>query len=184
MDNKLKINGHLFELFISHQQIKRRIKEMAWGFNKDLLPGRAMVPVMAGAFYFAGGFLSFIDKPYRLFSVQASSYHGVNRSEELLISFLKNERLIEGAHLVILEDVVDSGRTAFELEKYFYSKGAAHVEVVALFYKPGQQKYECNLTHYGFEVGAEFLIGYGMDFDEEGRDLKDVYRWIENEENF
>lgn len=100
----------------------------------------------------------------------------MNQSDELVISFLKNDRWIDGEHLVILEDIIDSGRTAFELEKFFYSKGAAHVEVVALFYKPGQQRYECNLTHYGFEVGSEFLIGYGLDIDEEGRHMKDVWQ--------
>lgn len=176
MDTELKINGHEFELFIAQDEIEDRIEEMARRFNTDLRPGVAMVPVMAGAFYFASRFLSYIDKPYRLFGVQASSYQGVNQSDEFLVSFLKNDQLIDGAHLVILEDVVDSGRTASELEKFFYSKGAAHVEVVALFYKPAQQQYECNLTHFGFEVGSEFIIGYGLDIDEEGRHLKDVYR--------
>lgn len=70
LDNKLRINGHQFELFIDHQQIETRISEMAHRFNEDLTPGVAMVPVMAGAFYFAARFLSFIDKPYRLFGVQ------------------------------------------------------------------------------------------------------------------
>lgn len=181
LDNKLRINDHLFELFIDHQQIETRISEMAKRFNKDLGPGRAMVPVMVGAFYFASRFLSYIDKPYRLFGVQASSYQGVNQSDELLISFLKNDHWIDGAHLVILEDIIDSGRTAFELEKFFYSKGAVYVEVVALFYKPEQQRYECNLTHYGFEVGSEFLVGYGLDVDEEGRYLKDVYKQLTDE---
>ncbi len=176
MDAKLKINEHEFELFIAQDKIEDRIAEMAWRFSSDLKSEVAMVPVMAGAFYFASRFLSHIDKPYRLFGVQASSYKGVNQSEELAISFLKDDRWIKDAHLVILEDIIDSGRTAHELEKYFYSKEAARVEVVALFYKPEQQRFQCNLTHYGFEIDPEFIVGYGLDVDEEGRYLKDVYR--------
>lgn len=170
------MNGYLFELFIGQREINIRIKEMAQRLNETLLPGRTMVPVMSGAFYFAAQFLAEIDKPYRLLSVQASSYQGVEQTGELLISFLKGDQWIEGVHIIILEDIVDTGRTVHELEKYFYSKGAATVEVVALFYKPGQQRYDCNLTHFGFEVGHEFLVGFGLDIDEEGRHLKDVWR--------
>lgn len=103
----------------------------------------------------------------------------MDQSDELLISFLKKNHWIEGANLVILEDIVDTGRTANELEKYFYDRGANHVEVVALFFKPDKLQYTCNLTHYGFEVGTEFLVGYGLDVDEEGRYLKDVWRLVE-----
>lgn len=179
MDNKRRINGHLFELFIPEHRINTRITEMAERFGRVMEPGMTMVPVMSGAFYFASQFLDKIDQSYRLLSVQASSYHGVDQSDELLISFLKKDKWIDGAHLVILEDIVDTGRTAHELEKYFYDRGAVQVEVVALFYKPDKLRYACNLTHYGFEVGNEFLVGYGLDVDEEGRYLKDVWRLVE-----
>ncbi len=174
--NKRKINGHLFELFISEGEINTRITELAAQFSRILDGEITMVPVMSGAFYFAYQFLSHIVKPYRLLSVQAASYQGVEQSEECRISYLKEDRWIKGAHLVILEDIVDTGRTAHELEQFFYERGAAYVEVVALFFKPGKYRYDCNLTHYGFEVGNEFLVGYGLDVDEEGRYLKDVWR--------
>ncbi len=179
LDNKRRINGHLFELFIPEHRINTRITEMAGQFGRTMKRGTTMVPVMSGAFYFAGQFLDKIDQSYRLLSVQASSYQGVDQSDELLISFLKKNHWIEGANLVILEDIVDTGRTANELEKYFYDRGANHVEVVALFFKPDKLQYTCNLTHYGFEVGTEFLVGYGLDVDEEGRYLKDVWRLVE-----
>lgn len=151
---------------------------MARAFTRTLESEVAMVPVMAGAFYFAHEFLSHIDRPYRLLSVQAASYQGVEQSDTCEISFLKNDRWIEGAHLVILEDIVDTGRTAHELERFLYDRGAAYVEVVALFFKPDKVRYKCNLTHFGFEVGHEFLVGYGLDVDEEGRYLKDVWRLV------
>ncbi len=149
---------------------------MARLVNAQLMPGSTMVPVMSGAFYFASQFLAEIDKPYRLLSVQVSSYQGVDQADEILISFLKKDHWIEDAHLIILEDIVDTGRTACELQKFFYDRGAAHVEIIALFYKPGKLQFDCNLTHFGFEVGGEFLVGYGLDVDEEGRYLKDVWR--------
>ncbi len=176
--NKRKINGHLFELFISEQEINKRITTLADEFSRTATTQLTMVPVMVGAFYFSYQFLAHLDHPYRMLSVQAASYQGVEQSEDCQISFLKEDRWIRGAHIVILEDIVDTGRTSHELERYFYERGAEYVEVVALFYKPGKLRYECNLTHFGFEVGNEFLVGYGLDVDEEGRYLKDVWKLV------
>ena len=184
MNNKLVIKGHLFELFLEQHRIEARIAEMAKMYNQDLSAEKTMIPVMSGAFYFTSQFLQHIDKPYRLATVQTSSYRGVNQGDQIDISYRKDEGLIRDRGLVILEDIVDSGRTASELENYFYALGAADVEVVSLFYKPDKHKYPCNLVSYGFSVGSEFLVGYGLDLDEEGRYMKNVFRLVGNEGNF
>lgn len=179
MEN-VEIGGHLFELFLNHRQIEHRIRDMAHRFNQNMHTGITMVPVMAGAFYFAGSFLGHITRPYRLMGVQASSYEGVNQADNVHLAILKEDTMVEGAHLVILEDIIDSGRTAHRLENRLYELGANKVEVLSLFYKPDQLRFECNLSMYGFEAGPEFLVGYGLDVDEEGRYLKDVYRLVGN----
>lgn len=169
-------------MFIDQQTIEERISEMAKEFNDEVYSDLLMVPVMTGAFYFAARFLQEVKQPYRLIGLQASSYDGLQGGKEVDISFHKENR-IQGSHIVILEDIIDSGRTAHELEGYFYRHGAVAVTVIALLHKPDNQQFSCNLVNYGFRIGPEFIVGYGLDLDEEGRYLKALYQHVGTDGN-
>lgn len=177
LKNNIKINGHHFEMFIDQRTIENRIDEMAKEFMAGAPSDLVMVPVLSGAFYFSARFLQNINQPYRLIGMQASSYDGLQGRKNVNISFHK-EHCIQGNHIVVLEDIVDSGRTANELEAFFNNHGAISVSVIALFYKPENQRFKCNLVDYGFPIGPEFIVGYGLDLDEEGRHLRAVYRHV------
>lgn len=179
MVEKIQIGGHSFVLLYSQREIENRIYEMANSFKQDPTRDYVMIPVMTGAFYFSSYFLSCLDFPYRLFTMSVQSYQGLESRGEVLVHFPKDTTWIHDADVVILEDIIETGLTVHHLEKYFYARGARSVSVITLFHKPSQQRYEFDVLMSGFEISNEFIVGYGLDYDESGRWLKSVYQKLD-----
>lgn len=176
MEEKIKIAGTPFILRYTQNQIEKRIREMAYSFERETDRHYTMIPVMTGAFYFSASFLSHLDFPYRIFTLNVHSYEGMESKGAAEVFFSKDSTWIKGADIIILEDIVETGWTVSHLEKYFKERGARSVSVITLFYKPGRQKHPCSIRQFGFEISDEFIVGYGLDFNEEGRWLKAVYQ--------
>lgn len=176
MEEKIKISGQSFTLLYSQAQIQDRIREMANTFKTEQDRNYTMIPVMTGAFYFSAQFLSHLNFPYKIFTLNARSYNGLKSRGDVEIFFPKDSEWIRDADIVILEDIIETGLTIHQLEKYFQDRGAASVSVITLFYKPGKQAYRCHILQSGFEISDEFIVGFGLDYNEEGRWLKSVYQ--------
>ena len=177
LKSEITIEGVSFDLLFSGDEIEKKIREMGEAFaarsGEKLY---TMVPVMTGALYFSARFLSYLDFPYRVFSVSAESYDGLTSTGEVNIYFPKDLTWLEGADVIILEYIVETGLTIRRLESFFYAHGAQSVSVITLFYKPERLQYDCPVREYGFSIGDEFIVGYGMDYHEQGRWLQAVYQ--------
>jgi hypoxanthine phosphoribosyltransferase len=165
-----------FEQFISAEQILERISEIAAEMHKDLSDKNPVfLCVLNGAFFFAADLLKEIHFPCEISFVKVSSYSGMQSSgaAKTLIGLDEN---LSGRNVVVLEDIVDTGHTMQKLVGLLEDLGTASVRIATLILKPGALKYKVKLDYTGFEVPDEFLVGYGLDYNKQGRNYKHIYK--------
>ena len=134
--------------------------------------------VLNGAFMFAADLLREIDIPCEVSFVRVSSYEGTTTTGKVKQLIGLNEN-IEGRTLVIVEDIIDSGITMREMLRMLNEKNPADVRVASLFVKPGNLQVELDIHYRCFDIANDFIVGYGLDYDQEGRNLPDIYKILE-----
>jgi len=160
------------EVLFTSEQLQTRIKELAADVSARYAGKKILaVGLLNGAVVFASDFLRHLTVPYMLDFVSLSSYgHGTTSTGSVK---LKKDLSIDpkGQHIVILEDLIDTGNTLAWLTKHLASKEAASVELVCLLDKKARRTTEVQIDLAGFECPDEFVVGFGMDFAEEYRCL-------------
>lgn len=168
--------GELKATLIDEATLTAKIGELARTVAADHSarhPGQPLllVCVLKGAVMFLTDFVRALPVPAELEFMAVSSY-GSATSSSGVVRILKDlDRDIAGRHVMIVEDIVDSGLTLSWLHKNLASRGAASIEVVALLRKPAAVKTEVSVRYVGFDIPAEFVVGYGLDYAERYRDL-------------
>lgn len=140
---------------------------------KDEIP--IFIGVLNGAFMFASDFLKAYDAPCEVCFVKLSSYRGLS-STGIVETLLDIPQEVEGRSVIILEDVIDTGNTVKELILMFSEINVKRFKIASMFYKPGTYKGEYNVDYVGLEIPDRFIVGYGLDYDELGRNLPEVYQ--------
>jgi hypoxanthine phosphoribosyltransferase len=164
-------------VIISEEQIREKIVELAKQVSADHADadsGLLLVCVLKGAVMFMADFARALGRfgPSTELEFMAVSSYGSGTASSGVVRILKDlDRDITGRHVVIVEDIVDSGLTLSWLMKYLQSRQPASVEVVALFRKPDAIKVSVPVRYVGFEIPNEFVVGYGLDFAERYREL-------------
>ncbi|HEX6970453.1 MAG TPA: hypoxanthine phosphoribosyltransferase [Micromonosporaceae bacterium] len=164
-------------VIITEEQIREKTAELAKQVAADYASatdGVLLVGVLKGAVMFMADFARALGRygpPSELEFMAVSSY-GQGTTSSGVVRILKDlDRDISGRHVIVVEDIVDSGLTLSWLLKYLKSRSAASVEVVALFRKPEAIKVPVTVKYVGFDIPAEFVVGYGLDFAERYREL-------------
>ena len=163
MDN---INRPIEKVLISEEQIKRRIDEMAKEIDRDY-KGREplMLSVLSGSFMFASDLMRAVSIPVRISFIFAASYGtGTVSSGNVDIHTGKGFDPA-GRDIIIVEDIVDSGRTLSKIKEYLLECGAKSVELCTFLDKPSRRVVDIDVKYIGFEVPDEFVVGYGLDFN-------------------
>jgi hypoxanthine phosphoribosyltransferase len=163
-------------IVVTEEQIRDKIEEMAKLVAADYAAVESvlLVGVLKGAFVFMADFVRALgrqSRPAELEFMAISSY-GQRTSSSGVVRILKDlDRDIAGKHVILLEDIVDSGLTLSWLLKYLESRSAASVEVAALLRKPDAIKVHVPVRYIGFDIPNEFVVGYGLDFAERYREV-------------
>jgi hypoxanthine phosphoribosyltransferase len=164
-------------VIISEEQIRERIGELGKQVAADhagTKGGLLLVGVLKGAVMFMADFARALGRhgPATELEFMAISSYGQGTTSSGVVRILKDlDRDITGRHVVIVEDIVDSGLTLSWLMKYLHSRSPATVDVVALFRKPDAVKVNVPVRYVGFDIPNEFVVGYGLDFAERYREL-------------
>jgi len=182
MENQHKATIRILDLEfqerLSYADIQGRIKALAVKMNSDLNGKNPLfLAVLNGSFMFASDLFRLLDVNARIQFVKLSSYEGTVSTHELT-EHIGLEQSIENEHIVILEDIVDTGRTLNHLIPALKAKNPAQIDVCTLLLKPEMIQYPIDITHKGFEVGNEFLVGYGLDYNGFGRHYESIYQLI------
>ncbi len=178
--SKIKIHDKYFEPFIPFEKIETAISKVAENINNDL-EGRTPIflVILNGSFMFAGDLLKKINLPCEVSFVKLASYVGTKSTEKVrqLIGFDED---IVGRTIVIVEDIIDSGITMENVLGQLDSMGAADVRIATLLFKPEAFQKSYDIDYIGLDIPNDFIVGYGLDYDSQGRNLKDIYKITDN----
>lgn len=170
-----KVQADITKVLVTEAQIATRVKELASEIDKlyagkDLL----LVGVLKGAVMFMADLSRAIQIPVAMDWMAVSSYGSGTQSSGVVRILKDLDADVLGRHVLIVEDIIDSGLTLSWLASNLAARGAASVEIVALLRKPEAAKVDVAVKLVGFDIPNEFVVGYGLDFDEKYRTLKDV----------
>ncbi len=169
------INSQIAEVMITKQQIARRIKQLADQITADYKDKNPLVVgVLKGAWIFMADLLREVDIDVDVDFIAASSYGGGTESSGNVMLTKDITISCTDRHVILIEDIVDSGVTLSHLRKLFLARKVASCEIVTLLDKPSRRKVGIDVKYVGFTIPNEFIVGYGMDYNEKFRSLKEV----------
>lgn len=169
-----------FNLYIPEEAIKARIEEIAADIRNDLAGKNPLfIIVLNGAFVFAADLLRATDIPCEINFIRLSSYEGTNSTGKMKNIIGLNEN-IEGRSVVIVEDIIDTGFTMQYMCDLISKEKPAELRIASLVVKPGKLQVDIKADYKCFDIDNDFIVGYGLDYDGYGRNLKDIYKLAEN----
>ncbi|HQQ99035.1 MAG TPA: hypoxanthine phosphoribosyltransferase [Cyclobacteriaceae bacterium] len=173
----MKLKDLDFKKFITSDRIEKKIHQLAQQINEDYADKTPLfLPVLNGSFMFASDLMKEVTIPSRISFVKLSSYAGATTSSGQLKTMIGHEDSLFGLDIIVVEDIVDTGLTLEKLMEDLRGRGAKSVEAVALLRKQPARDKKIEVKYVGFDIDDEFVVGYGLDYDGLGRNLKDVYK--------
>jgi hypoxanthine phosphoribosyltransferase len=179
METKIEVNNKAFELFLEQETIEKRIRLMAIQLNLDYEEKRPIfLSVLNGSFLFMADLMKEIDLDCETEFAKVASYEGESSSGAIK-EVLGLPANLANRHIIIVEDIVDTGLTMQYVLAKIKALNPASVAICTLLFKPAALKVDLEeLTYVGFEIPTEFVVGYGLDFDGVGRNLNHIYRAV------
>ena len=175
----VKIKDKSFRVSIPEAEIKERVKALAEQMSKDLEGKNPIfLGVLNGSFIFAADLMREMTVPCEISFVKLASYQGTTSTGKVREVLGINEDL-SGRTVVIVEDIVESGQTMKQMIESLGTRNPESVRICTLFFKPEKLKEDLNLDYVAFSIPDDFIVGYGLDYDGLGRELKDVYTIVE-----
>ena len=174
----VKIKDKTFQTLISEAEIKKRVKELAESINHDMKDKNPIfLSVLNGAFIFTADLLREVTIPCEVSFVKLASYQGVISSGKVKEVIGLNVD-IANRTVVIVEDIVDTGHTMRRMIDTLQLQHPSSIHICTLFVKPKKLEELLNIDYAAFEISNGFIVGYGLDYDQQGRNLKEVYQAV------
>lgn len=166
-----------FEMFISEDEIQFVVEQMAKRLADDFADEvPVFVGVLNGAVLFMADLVKAYGLPCEMAFVQVSSYDGMQSSGHIVDRFGLPQG-IEGKTVVLVEDIVDTGHTLAYLREAFKAAPIKRLKIASLFFKPEAFQYDYRIDYVGIRMANRFVVGYGLDYNGLGRQLRHVYHW-------
>ena len=172
---KLRVHDKEFEIYLEEKALKERVAKMANEIHQELngeMPH--FVAVLNGSFVFASDLLRAYPGTCKISFVKLSSYDGVESTGEVK-EIIGLKEVLKEETIVVIEDIVDTGTTLLKIDEIFKAKGK-NWQIASLFFKPEAYKGTRKVDFVGFEIPNDFIVGYGLDYEGFGRNLKNVYQ--------
>jgi hypoxanthine phosphoribosyltransferase len=165
-------------VIVSEADLQARISELGVRITADYADRPPLlVGVLKGAFMFMSDLSRAINLPVEVDFMAVSSYGSATRTSGVVRIVKDLDVDLADRHVLVVEDIVDSGLTLSYLQRYLLARRPASLEVCALLVKDGQQRTELDLRYVGFHIPAEFVVGYGLDVDERLRNLRAIHAY-------
>ncbi|HUS70628.1 MAG TPA: hypoxanthine phosphoribosyltransferase [Anaerolineae bacterium] len=160
------------EVLISHQQIREKTEELGRQITEDY-DGKdpLLICILKGGLMFLADLMRAIDLPLEIDFIAVSSYGDSTESSGVVRILMDLERNIQGRHVLIVEDIIDTGRTLSYIIENLRTRGPASIKVCTLLDKPARRELEIPIDYVGFTIPDRFVIGYGLDYGEIYRNL-------------
>ena len=171
----VKIKDKMFETSITEDAIKARVKALAAQMSKDLEGKNPLfLAVLNGSFIFAADLMREMTIPCEISFVKLASYQGTTSTGKIKEVIGINEDLNDRT-VVIVEDIVESGQTMTRMIESIGTRNPASVHICTLLLKPERLKVDLNIEYVAFRIPNDFILGYGLDYDQQARGLKEIY---------
>ncbi len=172
---RVTIHDKTFVLRMAEEDIHRRIDELARRINEDMAGKNPLfLVVLNGAFMFASDLVKRVTIPCEISFVKLASYEGTTSTGKVREIIGINEDLA-GRSIIIVEDIVDSGLTMSRMVETLGTRRPKEVEICTLFVKRDNLEVPLDIRYFGFEIANEFIVGFGLDYNQQGRNLRDLY---------
>ena len=171
----IQIKDKEFALSIPEEEILKAVKEVGLAINRDLEGTNPLfICVLNGALMFAGDLMKTINIPCEITFIKLSSYDGLYTSGTVKEIIGLNESVV-GRNVVVVEDIVDTGITMERILSSLKAKGASDIHIATFLQKPDALQKDIKIDYVAMKIPNDFIVGYGLDYDGYGRNLKDIY---------
>lgn len=172
----IQVKDKKFVPYLTAAQIDEQIKRLGAEINRDYKDKNPLfIAILNGSFMFASDLFKELEGEPEICFIKLASYKGTKSTGNVITSIGLDESL-KGRHVVILEDIVDTGKTLNEFLPQLSDQQPASLKIVALLHKPDALQYPVTIDYLGFSVPDKFLLGYGLDYDGLARNLKEIYQ--------
>jgi len=175
----IQVHDKFFQPYISAEEITGKIQELAWQLEKDYsgkIP--VFITILNGSFMFASDLFKVLNIPAEICFIKLASYKGTKSSGSVITSIGLDVDLF-GRDVIILEDIIDTGKTMHAFLPQLFHQHPASLKICALLHKPEATKFPIPIDYCGFSIPDKFVVGYGLDYDGLGRNLKEIYQLVE-----
>ena len=174
----IRVHDKEFEPYLSAAVIAGKIEEMATAINKDYAGKRPLfIAILNGSFIFASDLFKSISIEAEICFIKLASYKGTKSSGQVITAIGLDTDIID-RHVVILEDIVDTGKTLSEFLPQLQHQQPASLAIATLLHKPEATVYAIKIDYLGFSIPNKFVLGYGLDYDGLGRNIKGIYQLV------
>ncbi len=177
--SRVTILDKTFETSIPEAKILEQVKRVADQINKDMEGKNPLfIAVLNGSFVFAADLLRFITIPSEISFVKLASYEGTTSTGKIKEVIGLNED-ISGRDVIIVEDIVDTGSTIKRMLETLGTRNPRSLHICTLLLKPGKLAVPLDVKYVAMEIPNDFIVGYGLDYDQQGRNLRDIYTLVQ-----
>ncbi len=174
----IKVHDKSFDTYLSEEVIQQRIKEMAAEISRDYAGKRPLfIAILNGSFMFAADLFKHLSINAEICFIKLASYKGMKSSGNVVTSIGLEDDLF-GKDVVIVEDIVDTGKTLHNFLPKLLHQQPKSLKIASLLHKPEATEYPLQLDYIGFDIPNKFVVGYGLDYDGLGRNLKEIYQLV------
>lgn len=175
----IQVHDKKFIPFITAAEIDTEIKRLAGEINRDYAGKQPLfIAILNGAFMFSSDLFKEISIEAEICFIKLASYKGTKSTGNVITSIGLDTQLF-GRHVIILEDIVDTGKTLAEFLPQLHNQQPETLKIAALLHKPDALQHPITVDYCGFNVPNKFLLGYGLDYDGLGRNIKEIYQLLD-----
>lgn len=175
----ITIKDKQFKLSIESRAIQEAVKKIGEQINRDMNGQNPLfICVLNGAFMFAADLMKTVDIPCEITFIKLSSYDGLYTTGSVKEVLGLSESVI-GRNVVVVEDIVDTGITMEKIITSLKTKGASSIKVATFLQKPAALQRDIQIDYIAMKIPNDFIVGYGLDYDGYGRNLKDIYTVVD-----
>src|SRR5689334_19306690 len=174
----IKVHDKSFETYLSEETILQRIKEIGESISKDYAGRRPLfIAILNGSFMFAADLFKHLTIEAELCFIKLASYRGLKSSGNVVTSIGLEDDLF-GKEVIIVEDIVDTGKTLHNFLPKLQHQQPKSLRIATLLHKSEATEYPLQLDYVGFDIPNKFVVGYGLDYEGLGRNLKEIYQLV------
>lgn len=175
----LKLHDKTFEVYLTEESIQQKVKEIAGFINEDYRDKKPLfIAILNGSFMFAADLFKHLHIEAEISFIKLASYKGMKSSGNVITAIGLEQDLIN-RHVIIVEDIVDTGKTLFQFLPKLQHQQPASLKIASLLHKPEAMQYPLAIDYLGFTIPNKFVVGYGLDYDGLGRNIKEIYQLVE-----